>query len=155
MYAGLGVWLAVVAVSSLIKFAIGDRHAWWRLILIVLALGVIGIAALWVYGGGQFYHHVGVGGGASYGVLRLPGARSAAARQHGQGPGVGERRPRLPRQTWLAKTPKASSICRVRVIFVGEQDRLAGRAGRAAGIWLCGGCQMRSSGWLARRQRGR
>jgi len=39
----------------LIKFATGDRHAWWKLILIMLVLGVIGIAALWVYGG-QFYH---------------------------------------------------------------------------------------------------
>jgi hypothetical protein len=41
----------------------------------------------------------------------------------------------------------------VRVNFVGEQDRLVGWAGQAAGVWLCAADQIRSWGWLACWQR--
>jgi hypothetical protein len=37
--------------------------------------------------------------------------------------------------------------------FVGEQDRLAGLAGQAAGVWLRAGFQIWSSGLLACWQR--
>src|SRR6266508_107196 len=37
--------------------------------------------------------------------------------------------------------------------LVGDQDRLAGAAGQAAGVWLRGACQIWSSGRLARWQR--
>src|SRR6266704_5712535 len=42
---------------------------------------------------------------------------------------------------------------RVHDNFVGEQDRLAGSAGQAAGVWLRGAYQIRSSGRLACWQR--
>ena len=47
----------------------------------------------------------------------------------------------------------AALLTRVRVRFVGDQDRLAGRAGQAAGVWLGAGFQIWSSGLLACWQR--
>src|SRR5712664_3036516 len=41
----------------------------------------------------------------------------------------------------------------VRASFVGDQDRFAGSAGHAAGVWLRAGYQTRSSGRLACWQR--
>jgi uncharacterized protein (DUF433 family) len=72
----LGWAVAVVAVMALLKVAIKGKHAWWRLILILLAIGAVVIAAIFVLGPGgvQLEHHIGA---------TLPGYSQSASVRRG------------------------------------------------------------------------
>jgi hypothetical protein len=93
--------------------------------------------------------------------LTLSGAQaSALAGQLGDppGPGIIPQWVQLADGRWISeKDPGypflAAPSRRVCVNFVGEQDRLAVRAGQAAPVWLRLACQIRSSGRLACWQR--
>jgi uncharacterized membrane protein (Fun14 family) len=39
---------AIVAVIGLMKFAVDDAHRWWRLAVLILIIGVIILAILWM-----------------------------------------------------------------------------------------------------------
>ena len=38
----------IVAVVGLMKFAVDDAHRWWRLAVLILIIGVIILAMLWM-----------------------------------------------------------------------------------------------------------
>jgi alpha-galactosidase len=50
---------------------------------------------------------------------------------------------------WVTDSPNFLTGRRVHVLFVGDQDRFAGSAAQAAGVWLRAGSQIWSSGLLA------
>ena len=44
----LVIYAAIIAVVSLLKYAIDDHDKWRRLIVMMLVIGIIGLAALWL-----------------------------------------------------------------------------------------------------------
>ena len=42
------IYAAIIAVVSLLKHAINDHDKWRRLIVMMLVIGIIGLAALWL-----------------------------------------------------------------------------------------------------------
>lgn len=122
MLAHVGMWAAVVAALRLLKYAIGHKDGWWRLILIILVLGGVAVGLLRVLhaGGWQFARtadpasapvpsvSASAGVGMTAGIKPPAPSGSAAAHQPGLGPRVGKR-PRGTGQTGPIPTRWAMS----------------------------------------------